>query len=98
MTKKKVKLPNHIHKYKRVNLTRDPKKKPYIVFACEQPGCSTYYTELLIIGQLAECWRCGDPFVIDKVSAGHVKPHCSACIKRKLPKIVDDLSKLVENI
>jgi hypothetical protein len=98
MTKKKVKLPNHIHKFRRVNLTRNPDKKDYIVLKCMQPGCVTYIPVALGVGQLAECWICGDPFVIDKKSVGHSKPHCIHCIKRKVKPIVENLSDLVKDI
>lgn len=97
MTRKKVKLPVHIHKYKRVNISTN-KDKPYIVMACQQPGCNTYYTILLIIGKLAECWKCGDPFIINKVSSTHAKPHCNDCIVKKVKPEVADLMKLTEGI
>ncbi len=97
MTKKKVKLPNHIHKFKRVDISADPKKE-YIVFACQQPACSTYYTKILIEGKLCECWRCGDPFIIDRISATHAKPHCSTCIKRRAKPEIADLADLIEKI
>jgi len=98
MTKKKIKKPSHIHKFKRMNLTRNPDKKPYIVFKCQQPGCVTYFTKLLIEGQLAECWRCGDPFIIDKISSGQEKPHCHECTKRRVKPEVVDLANLVKDI
>lgn len=98
MTKKKTKKHTHIHKLKRLDLTRNPDKKPYLVYACQQPGCNWYIAVMLAIGQVAECWICGDPFVIDKVSITHAKPHCNDCIKRKVKPEVEDLAKLVENI
>lgn len=101
--KKKSKSDSHIHKYKRLNLARnygkgEHKTKPFIVMACQQPGCPAYYRIELMMGKLAECWICGDPFVIDKVSISHVKPHCSNCIKRKVKPEVADLSDLVKDI
>lgn len=96
MTKKKQ--PSHIHKFIRKNLTRDPKKKPYNVLACVEPGCSAYYVLALCIGKLATCWRCGTPFIIDAVSVDHLKPHCQACIKRKTTPEIDKLTELAEEI
>lgn len=97
LQKKKVKLPSHIHKFKRVDLNRN-KAKPYLVMACQQPGCTSYYGAHLIIGKLAECWICGDPFIINKVSSTHAKPHCDNCIVKKVKPEIADLNKLVENI
>lgn len=80
---KKSTAPNHLHKYKRVNLTRDPAKKEYLVFRCTKPLCSHYVPVTLALGKLCECNRCGDAMVIDKVSVGLALPHCPACTKRK---------------
>lgn len=96
--KKKPKKPTHIHKFKRMNLTRNAEKTAYLVLKCQQPGCVTYIPIKLGVGQLAECWICGDPFVIDKVSITHTKPHCTHCIKRKVKPVVADLSELVKDI
>lgn len=98
MAKTKVKRPSHIHKYKRINLSRNPGVKPYLVFACQQPACGTYIAVGLIEGKLAECWICGDPFIIDKVSKYHSKPHCSGCIKKKVKPHVEALGDLVKDI
>lgn len=95
MTKKK--LPNHIHKYKRINLSSD-KSKPYKVLACQQPACNHYITLALGVGKLAECWRCGNPFVIDKISVEHAKPHCHDCTRRKDQHVINELTKLVEGL
>ena len=75
--------PNHLHKYKRVNLTRDPTKKEYLVLKCMKPVCSHYVPLNLALGKLCECNRCGDAMVIDKVSITLALPHCTDCTKRK---------------
>jgi len=98
MTKKK-KIPDHVHAYVRVNLSRNTKKKPYIVLKCEAPGCSNYIPEMLAVGKLAKCSKCGDPFIMNKVAAlDHKKPHCDDCIKRKVRPEIDALIDLVDNL
>lgn len=95
---KKVKIPNHIHKFFRKNLSRNPGVKPYLVYACQQPACTYYIPLTLALNKLAECWRCGDPFVMDKYSITLLKPHCNSCIKKPTNVNIEDLSKLAENI
>lgn len=80
---KSSKAPNHLHRYKRVNLTRDPEKKEYLVLKCTKPVCSHYVPLTLALGKLCECNRCGDAFVLDKVSVQLALPHCLECTKRK---------------
>ena len=95
---KKKKESKHIHKLKKVNLTRNPLKLPYWVLACQEPACSYYIAITLALGKMAKCWICSDPFLIDKVSIGHTKPHCNDCIKRKVKPNVMKLAELVEDI
>lgn len=95
---KKKKLSKHIHKFERKDIARKAGTPPYVVMICRQPGCTTYYTLAFALGKIAECWVCGDPFVIDKVSITHTKPHCSDCIKRKVKPIIAELSDIVKDI
>jgi len=78
----KIKVPNHLHRYKRVNLARNPGKE-YLVFKCTKPLCSHYVPVTLAEGKLTECNRCGDAMVMDKVAVRLAVPHCPACTKRK---------------
>jgi len=94
----KVKIPKHIHKYQRQNLTRNPDKAPFLVMACMQPACTHYIAKHLALGKLCECHICGDPFIIDKVSIDHARPHCNDCIKKKVRPEIDALAKLAEGI
>lgn len=94
MTKKaKTKRRGHLHRYQRVDIGV---KKPYMVHRCVK-HC-THYVPLLqkdtepfyqnstkhpIIGKRAECWRCGEEFLIGFLQAKMAKPHCNNCVKRK---------------
>ncbi len=66
------------HKYKRTKLS-----KTYIVYKCEKPGCTHYISPALITGKLAECWRCGDVFVIKQKHLELARPHCDNCTNSK---------------
>lgn len=82
------KVANHLHRYKKVNLSRK-KDQPYFVYKCTKPACSHYIPVDLSEGKLCECNRCGEPMVINKaVLTGSsnrpmTKPHCNDCIERK---------------
>lgn len=69
------KYQEHAHKYVRVRLG----KKDYIVFRCVRPGCAHYIRQELVIGKIAQCWRCGDEFVMNQKTAMLKKPHCTKC-------------------
>jgi|SRR5215471_17894899 len=83
---------NHIHRYKKVNLSRD-KDKPYFVYKCVKPMCTHYVPVELAEGKLCECCRCQEPMIINKqVLVGNAgkpltNPHCSDCVKRKKEKV-----------
>jgi hypothetical protein len=78
---------NHLHKYKKVNLSETD--KPYLVYKCLKPACSHYVPVKLSEGKLCECNRCGEPMIITKSVLTHsnnkpmARPHCSDCIKRR---------------
>lgn len=76
---------NHLHKYKKVNISRD--KKPFIVFKCVLPVCSHYIAFKLAEGKLCACNRCGEMMLLTKASMQLTKPHCSSCVKRKKPNV-----------
>ena len=91
---------NHLHRYKKVNLSRD-KSKPYLVYQCVKPACSHYVPMNLAEGKLCECNRCGEPMIITKAVLIHssnkpmAKPHCSNCIKRKNEKDVAAIAAFI---
>lgn len=71
-------FPDHLHKYKRVDLGNK-----YLVFKCMVPSCSHYVPLKLAEGKLCECNRCGNPMVITKANVDLARPHCIDCTKRK---------------
>lgn len=91
----------HIHKYQRTDIGV---KKPYIVHRCVK-DCSHYIPlvqkdeepywmkspRAFIIGKKAECWRCGNEFIIQFAHMLMAKPHCSNCIRREKPELSDDI-------
>lgn len=93
-----MKIPNHFHLYKRVNLTRNPAKPPYLVLQCLAPNCTHYLPKKLAIGKLAKCHRCEEPFILDKETVELEKPHCTDCIKRKPNPNIDGLADFVRKI
>lgn len=101
----KVKVPNHIHLYKRIDLVpkwkqiKDPEKhQPYLVFVCIKPACNHRMPVQLAFGKLCECNRCNNPMILDKESITHAKPHCQDCIKRKHKPEVSALTELLKDI
>lgn len=79
---------NHLHRYKKVNLSRKPGEK-YFVYRCMKPACSHYIPMHLAEGKLCECNRCGDPIILGKFqlqgssNQALTLPHCVECTKRK---------------
>jgi hypothetical protein len=84
----------HIHRYKRVNIG-DPRKK-YKVYRCMVAACSHYVRPELAEGRLAECWRCREPFVLDKKAITLAKPHCSKCVQSTKTKTATDITRFLE--
>lgn len=68
----------HVHKLikKKLNPT-------YAVFKCILPDCHFYINAMLIEGRRAICWRCGEAFILTKVEADQVKPHCRECTHKR---------------
>ena len=86
------KIPDHLHKYKRIDLGNK-----FMVYKCTRPGCNHYVPVKLSEGKLCECNRCNNPMVISKVTMDLARPHCIDCTKRKkeipVEAITDFLSK-----
>lgn len=88
MSKSKTSI-NHIHRYKRKDLSSD-KTKPYVVFACTKPVCTHYIRVDIAEGKMCECNVCGEPMILDKETITRAKPRCQNCIVRKpRPQIMD---------
>jgi len=72
-----AKYQEHAHRYTRIKLG----KNDYIVFRCVRPGCSHYIRQELVVGKIAQCWRCEGDFVMNQKTAMLKKPHCHKCTK-----------------
>lgn len=77
-----TKAANHIHRYRRVNLSR-VKGQEYYVLRCTKPACSHYVAVNMAEGKLCECNRCGNAMILNRETVRLAKPHCVDCIKRK---------------
>lgn len=95
-----AKTPNHLHRYKLVNIGR--KEKPYFVYRCMKPACNHYVPITQAEGKLCECNRCDEPMIITRAvmysgnnSKPLVRPHCASCTKsRKVSK--EDVAAIAE--
>lgn len=85
----------HNHLYRKTNIgkktydkaTRAWTKNNYIVYRCMKPGCNHFIIPSLIIGKVAECWRCSLDFIINRKSLKNIRDlHCDDCtVKRSKP-------------
>jgi hypothetical protein len=97
---KKSRAANHLHRYKKVNLS-STKDKPYLVYKCVKPACPHYTPVALAEGILCECNKCSEPMIITKsvlVHSGNkpmAKPHCPNCIVRKNAKDVTAIADYI---
>ena len=82
----------HIHRYQRVNIGKDDKK--HYVMRCKRQNCH-HYTQMhsklscpLLLEKVAECNRCGNPFLLDKRALRMANPCCEDCIvKRRIVNV-----------
>lgn len=70
---------DHIHKYKRVTLSKRTGAK---VFKCQVPGCSRFMSRDLVIGERSQCWKCGLGIVLTRENTRVAKPTCLNCRNR----------------
>jgi hypothetical protein len=94
-------MAKHIHRYRRVDIG---KKGPYWVMQCSLPHCNHYApmaTKISIpslIGKIALCNSCNDPFELDRMALKKAKPVCRECIdspnKDKIAKAAKFFAKL----
>lgn len=87
-----------IHKWRRRNLTKNPNKPPYIVYACVK--CPSYKPIELMIGERFECWRCGGNFIFSAKHKELARPHCDGCTKssEKKKKIDEALESIIQDL
>lgn len=93
---------SHHHKHRFILKNIGSKEKPYKVYVCEKPACTSYFPPKLVVGKLVECCRCHEPFVFPKayLISNHgepiVKPHCYECTrKRPKGKLVEDIAEFL---
>lgn len=93
------KVANHIHRYKKVNLSKEGE---YWVYKCQKPACSHYVPLRLALGRLCECNRCFEPMLIGKEqlsgSGGRpmAKPHCINCIEHRNTEDITKIASFLE--
>ncbi len=96
-----AKKPDHLHKYKKMNISRRPLDE-YWVYRCMLPTCNHYVPIKLAEGKLCECNRCHELMVITKRTLVHsggkpmLFPHCENCIERKKPADVHAIAAYLE--
>ena len=83
---------SHLHRYTRKKLG----KNNYIVFKCNLAGCDHYVRKELAEGKIAECNRCGQPFILTKAAMQLAKPHCIKCVVPKDKETHDAIKEFLE--
>ena len=96
----------HTHRYHRINIGRKPKE--YWVMACNLSGCKHYTpmaTKLsapLLVGDIAICNKCNEPFELSRSSLRAAKPICDGCTNSKdkviIKKAEDFFDKLQKEL
>ena len=100
----KIKVPKHIHLYKRIDLRpkwkqiKNPELPPYLVFACQKPTCQHWVEVARALGLLNECNVCHNPFILDKETVKKARPRCTDCIVRKVKPEINKLNELLKDI
>lgn len=88
MSKKVTRVKEHLHRYKRVNISGFGKPKFY-VYKCTKQGCSHFIQKPLVIGREAECGKCGNRFIMTAEAATLAIPRCINC---KQGRVAEDVS------
>lgn len=102
-------MSRHMHKYRLKDLARNPGKPPYFVYVCVKQDCTHHIRVELVEGKLAECNRCGEPFVMKLAKLKHgdriiVRPHCEDCtktpnrVREKKERLSNAIDELMESI
>jgi hypothetical protein len=85
----------HVHRYEKAVLG---KKRDYIVYRCNLPGCMHYLPKKLAKGKLSVCNRCENKFVLTPAALELQKPHCLDCTNRRNPVNLDIIKDFLEEI
>lgn len=64
---------NHLHRYERHKTRKD-------IYKCVHPECTHYNSADMIVGKKAECSKCGNPMIIDKIQALRYKNKHLTCL------------------
>jgi len=99
----------HLHKYRLKDLARKKNVEPYLVYVCIKQDCSHHIRLDLVNGKMAECNRCGEPFIMKLSKLKHgdriiQRPHCEECtktpahVKEKKEKIGQSIDELMASI
>lgn len=98
-------MTEHLHRFKKVNLTRDKKKDPFLVYKCTKANCTYYIRMDLAEGLMCECNVCCDAMVITKEVLTHsgrtqpmAKPRCPNCIRRKKANDVESIAAFLAEV
>jgi hypothetical protein len=92
---------NHLHRYKKVNLSRDKDKK-YLVYKCVKPLCSHYLPIHLAEGKECECNICYNIMVITKETLTHsggtpaARPRCDNCVRKRIKEEVTAIAEFLK--
>lgn len=96
----------HTHRFQRINIGQ--KGKIYLVMKCIKPGCSHYVPMssksncILLKGQIGECNKCLNDFILNKRSLRMAKPICDDCVAHRVGTVervkdVDSFFKELES-
>jgi hypothetical protein len=92
---------NHLHRYKKVDLSRDKTKK-YLVYMCVKPLCTHYLPMHLALGRECECNICHNIMVITNETLIHsgggpaARPRCDNCVKKKITQEVEAIADFLK--
>ena len=100
-----IKLPKHIHLYKRINIVPSWKSKlpethkyyrpKHELFICQAPLCSKTLEINRALGKLNECNICHRPFIMTKEAVQKTRPRCNECIVRVVKDEVINLEEFL---
>ena len=99
-------MAQHIHRYRRVNIGRGTE---YWVMQCSLPQCNHYVPMAsklsvpTLVGKIAKCNKCNDPFELDRMALRKSKPVCQFCLggvakEKKLEKASKFFAALEKDI
>ena len=87
-----AKKETHIHKYIRVRLGK------HIVYKCSLANCTHFLRRELVVGRLSICWRCGEPFVMNRESITLARPRCTTCKKTAKKADIAAITEFIEKV